>query len=49
MILLGDTLGIAMPVQVQKLPPDEPHSPPVILSADPCRFIRQGFAAKRPG
>jgi hypothetical protein len=44
MILRGGAMRISIPVQVHDGPPDELHSPSIILSADPCRFIRQGFA-----
>jgi hypothetical protein len=44
LILRSNALRISIPVQVHDGPPDELHPPSVILSADPCRFTRQGFA-----
>jgi hypothetical protein len=44
LILRSIEMRISILVQVHDGPPDVHHPPSIILSADPCRFNRQGFA-----
>jgi hypothetical protein len=44
LILRSVEMRISISMQVHDGPPGERHPPSIILSADPCRFTRQGFA-----
>jgi len=46
LILRSDLMRISIPAQVHDGPPDV-RRPSIILSADPCGFIRLGFAFLR--
>jgi hypothetical protein len=49
LILRGGAMRISILVQVHDGPPDVRRPPSIILSADPCRFTRQGFAVSGLG
>jgi len=44
LILRESAARISIALQVHDGPPGEHHPPSIILSADPCRLDRQGFA-----